>query len=328
MYGYSFSVWFDGTYVYYAYANASPIYYRRGTPNSDGTITWSAAEQTVSTTYNKAYHPFVSVDSDGYAWIGYMDYDGSYYYPYVIKSGNNDGTWGITPDGFPHQLSTIQSNLGVWWRVSVIPLTLGKVVAFYAYMTSKIYAKPWDGSAWGLEEETASTVYIGYEHCAVAEPQRNFVHLVFRKRLANDIVYVKYTFPTESGGFSEETTLQTDVVATTIPVISIGAVTDISIPAPLGICDLYVFWAGSPTANHVYYRKFNLWTDTWEPAVDWIDESVEGLATNVSLTSFYETRGNHLGLAYLTKTTSPYNVRFAYLTIVNKQAQMMMHGAL
>jgi len=49
-YGFKFSIWFDGTYLHYAYSDVSAIYYRRETPNSDGTITWSAAEQTVSTT--------------------------------------------------------------------------------------------------------------------------------------------------------------------------------------------------------------------------------------------------------------------------------------
>jgi hypothetical protein len=39
-YGYTFSIWFDGTYIHYASANGgSYIYYRRGLPNADGTIT-------------------------------------------------------------------------------------------------------------------------------------------------------------------------------------------------------------------------------------------------------------------------------------------------
>ena len=53
--GQMFSVFFDGTYVHVAFcvANAgSAIYYRRGTPNSDGTITWSAAVQTVLPYYS------------------------------------------------------------------------------------------------------------------------------------------------------------------------------------------------------------------------------------------------------------------------------------
>jgi hypothetical protein len=322
-YAYEFSVWFDGTYLHYANAYGSPIYYRRGIPNSNGTITWSAPEQVVSTTYNIARYPFVSVDSDGYVWIGYMEYTGTNYYPYVIKSGNNDGTWGTTPDGFPHRLSTTSGG----WRVSVIPLILGKIVAFYTYTYGKIYAKPWDGSAWGVEEETTSTVYSSDYYSVVAEPGRDWVHLAFHSS-AHNIIYVKYTYPTQSGGFGTETTLQTNVTHLTSPVISIGNVTDVGVPALLGICDLYVFWAGSPTANHIYYRKYNLWTETWEPAVDWIDESAESLTSNDPLTSFYEARDHKIGLAYMTKTSSPYNVKFAYLTIIHKQAQEMMRSGL
>jgi len=43
-----FSIYFDGTYVHYVFGYYNvlnyPLLYRRGTPNSDGTITWSKAE--------------------------------------------------------------------------------------------------------------------------------------------------------------------------------------------------------------------------------------------------------------------------------------------
>jgi len=78
--------------------------------------------------------------------------------------------------------------------------------------------------------------------------------------------------------------------------------------------DLYVFWAGSPTSNHIYYRKYNASTGLWEPAVDWIDESEEVLTDNDRLTTFYNMLAGYLGLAYMTKTASPYNVKFAFLT--------------
>jgi hypothetical protein len=324
--GRGFSIWFDGTYLHYAYAYGE-IYYRRGTPNSDGTITWGD-EQVVSTTYNSTACPMISVDSYGYVWIGYKDWSGSNYYPYVIKSGSNDGTWGTTPDGFPHQLSATPNSE---WCVSVVPLLDGKMVAFYAFDDSTIKAKPWDGSAWGVEEETTSKIRLGFEHSAVAEYRRNFVHLAFLslRDSVYDIVYVKYEFPTESGGFGTETTLQANVNEDVSPAISIVRVTDMpDIPAPLGYSDLYVFWIGSPTTAHIYYRKYNLWTETWEPVVDLIDESIEGTLYRYLVTSFYEARGNQLGLVYLTKTSSPYNVRFAYLTIMHKQAQEMMRSGL
>ena len=103
-----FSIWFDGTYMHYVYSKDSPLYYRRGIPNSDGSITWSADEQTVSTTYSDTTRATISVDTNGYVWIGYTDHSSPYYYAYVIKSGNNDGTWGTTPGGV--STSTCQSS--------------------------------------------------------------------------------------------------------------------------------------------------------------------------------------------------------------------------
>ena len=113
--GNDFSIWFDGTYVYYAYtANSvdTAMYYRVGTPTSSGSITWIAAEQTAiaavsSVTYS---NPYVSVDSAGHAWISY-DYYTTSITPYVTESaktgsGAGGGTWGTTPSGFPHQLSS------------------------------------------------------------------------------------------------------------------------------------------------------------------------------------------------------------------------------
>lgn len=73
--GYYFSVWFDGTCVHYAAypgTSGSPLVYRRGIPESSGSITWSAPEQTVvpGKLGNQYKFPFVAVDSYGYPWIG------------------------------------------------------------------------------------------------------------------------------------------------------------------------------------------------------------------------------------------------------------------
>jgi hypothetical protein len=295
--GYLFSVWFDGTYLHYAYAAGTSIYYRRGTPNSDGTITWSADEQTVPTKYNQARFPMVSVDSNGYVWIGYIDFTSSYYYPYVIKSGNNDGTWGTTPSGFPYQLSTTSSNN---WGVSVISLTSGKMLVIYGSQeTGTVKARRWDGSAWGTEVATTSAIQAGYYHSAVA--QGDDVHLVFLKYSTYDVIYTKYSYATNS--FSAEVTLRATATLSSAPVISIDTVTN----------DLYVFWAGYPTANHIYFRKYTASTGTWETAVDWIAET-ETLTGNDRLTCFYQAYSNKIGLVYMTRTASPYNVKFAFLS--------------
>ena len=295
--GLYFSVWFDGTYLHYAYAAGASIYYRRGTPNSDGTITWSAVEQTVATTYSKANYPMVSADSNGYVWIGYNDYDGTNHYPFVIKSGNKDGTWGTTPTGFPYQLSTTSAS---YWVATPVPLTSGKMLIVYAYDGSSIYAKRWNGSAWGTEVATGNIVLMGIYHSAVA--QGDDVHIAFFTS-GNYIIYVKYTYSTNS--FGTETTLQTTASGIyAAPNICIDTATN----------NLYVFWAGYPTANHIYYRKYTASTSTWETAVNWITET--SLSANDKIRCFYQSYGNYIGVIYTTGTASPYSVKFAYLTLV------------
>jgi hypothetical protein len=295
-----FSVWFDGTYVHYAYANASSIYYRRGTPNADGTIAWSTdTEQTVPTKYNTADYPMISVDSYGYVWVGYRDYDSSTfnYYPYVIKSGNKDGTWGTTPTGFPYQLSTTAYGTGC--RVSIIPLTGGKMLAIYSYGGVTVKAKAWNGSAWGTEVATASAIYDGSYHSAVA--QGDDVHLVFLKYSPNDITYTKYMYSANS--FGAETILKAATAYSPAPVLTIDKSNN-----------LHVFWAGYPTSNHIFYIEYYALTGTWGILVDWLSETA--LSSNTALTSFYMDYGGQIGLVYTAGSTIPYDVKFALISLV------------
>jgi hypothetical protein len=68
-----FSVWFDGTYIHYAKGQEdqvpnTPLYYRMGVPNANGTLIWNAAEQIVAPAVeNRSYRaPQITTDSDGY----------------------------------------------------------------------------------------------------------------------------------------------------------------------------------------------------------------------------------------------------------------------
>jgi len=296
-YAHNFSIWFDGTYLHYAHADNSSISYRRGTPNSDGSITWSANEQTVSTTYNYADFPFVSVDTNGYVWIGYKDYDGADWYPYVIKSGNNDGTWGTTPSGFPHQLSTTSVSS---WRVSPIPLTNGKMLVIYSQdYTVVIRVKAWDGSSWGTETATTSGPWEAEYYSAVA--QGDDVHITFVKDNGVDMIHTKYTYTTNS--FGAETTIFTSgLLGICPPVLSINPATN----------DLYVFFTSDPTAPMISYRKYTAATSTWETTIDWIGEG--GTTVAWIINCFYKAYSlcYYIGFAYMPDTST---LKFAFLKV-------------
>ena len=198
------SVWLDDTSIHYVCAVASKIFYRKGTLNSDGTISWDAIEQVVRPAVagiDYAY-PSITVDSDGYPWIGYRRHDAGIpeYCPYVIKSSTRDGTW-TTPGGWPERLSGINDRD---WLVLVLPLTALKIYVIYSRLNQTIKGKLYDGG-WGVEETcTTNTMGLG-AFSAVSE--NDDVHLVFR--YAEDPVAVLYYVKRDySSGWGSEVKLK------------------------------------------------------------------------------------------------------------------------
>ena len=314
-YGCHISVYFDGTYVHYAVTGyGTSLYYRRGIPESDGTISWSATEQTVTTTYNAASNPNICVDTNGYAWIGYREYTGGVRLPFVIKSGWNNGSWGTTPAGFPYQLSTVTYQTSA---VSPVALTNGKVAAVYTahnYSTAYgdlIHIQVWNGTDWLAEANSTSGSYHSMFHSAVAES--DYVHITFMNYSSGnplDILYVKYTYATNS--FGTEVNLQSG-----IPQLDDG--TDYCAPVISRTQDnrLFVFWGFYPTYAHIYYREWN--GTTWEQRVDWIDETSYGFQDDHTWSAWRTSFNSEIGILYLTKDSSPYNVKFAILDTYEEQ---------
>jgi len=304
--GREFSIWFDGIYVHYAVhkdrSEYNPrtgttttyyeIYYRRGTPNSDGTITWGTEYKAHSSTSTCYRYPMIAVDSGGYPWIGL--FYAAQNYAVVTKSSTNDGTW-TTASGFPYTLTTTTSP----WRVTVVPLSNLKTYIIYAAGGLPVRGRLWDGSSMGSEESaTASDIQSGNAYSAVAEGDD--VHLVFLVETSYDIAYVKRTYGV---GWSSETTVQTSADQYSQPVLSINTTNN----------NLYCFWAGSPSSNHIYYKKCV--SGTWDASpTDWIAEETT-LTDNDRLSSFYQVYSGKIGVTYMTGTSSPYNVRYAFLVV-------------
>jgi len=295
--GYDFSVCFDGTYVHYSRYYNYDLFYRRGTPISDGTITWSADEQTVHDgSVNDNYrYPCISVDSNGYAWVGVRYYNGTSYYPYVLKNVNNDGTWSTD---FSYQLNTTSD---ASWVVQPVPLTSGKVYVVYGYYHNLPRGKLYTGS-WGSEETDLADYTIENDaFCAVAEGDN--VHFVYNRATTYQFRYNKRVYGTGWG--VNDVLVQDSMGVSSIPALSIDTSTG----------NLYCFWLKAVT-KHVYYKKYTASTGTWDTdPTDWIDESTDGIAYDYFLNSYYQKYSNYIGLLYVTKTASPYNVKFDFLTI-------------
>lgn len=157
-YSHMMDVVYDGVYLHYAIWRQTAtyeqeIYYRRGLPLSNGTITWSAARQTVMQVDddpNPMEAGGLAVDSDGYPYIVWGEETGDY--TKIIRSSTNNGTW-TTDAGF----STTLSETGRWGTVAA--LTGGKMYAIYSDIDQTpnyLRGRLWTGSEWGDEEIISS----------------------------------------------------------------------------------------------------------------------------------------------------------------------------
>jgi hypothetical protein len=140
-----YGIFHDGTYVHYVHHPlAGALYYRRGTTVSDGTISWSAAEQNTGTSPAQA-RASICVNSSGVAFIGYNDADTN---ANVLMNANTDGTWS-TAASYP---VTLRGSM----TTPYVKMTLtpgGKALAIYAGTAGVFYAKEHSsGSTWGSEE--------------------------------------------------------------------------------------------------------------------------------------------------------------------------------
>ena len=285
-----FAVRYDGTYLHYAFGYSSinqALFYRRGTPNSDGTITWSAAEQTVqaSSASNSYGYPDVYPDSNGYPFIIYRygNNTGSYW-PFVIKSDNNDGTWSGSETAV--QLNTTNGNS---WNVRIFSVGNGHMVAIYAFDITCL--KTWNGATWGTEVKTSNRIQAGSYGSGVSDGS-DTIHYVFLSPSPYNIVYTNFSY--SGNDWSDESTIDAAESSTSAPVLTRDTITG----------KLYCFWFNG---GSMYYRIKN---GTWTNAVAWINDTP---STNARLSSFEIVQNNKTGVAYAAGTASPYNVMFAYL---------------
>lgn len=245
--GFRFSTTFNGTHFYYAYASGSPaqtLKYRRATPETNGTLTWSATEQSASAN-GQFNNPSIAVDSTGYPFIAYKNITGVYN-PFITKSAWNNGSWS-TASGYPLQLS---STTDFDWYALVVPLSSGRIYALYARDGQKILGKLYNGSAWGSEETVSSlNIWVGEGLCA--DTEGDDIHLVFTRKTSYYIYYLKRTFGT---GWSTETVIYGSS----------------SYPATISVdgSKVYVYWQTSSVLRFKVYIG-----GSWSQILSWVTDT-------------------------------------------------------
>jgi hypothetical protein len=296
--GDKFSIWWDSTYVHYAYASATSntaLIYRRGTPSVSGTITWSAEQNAIAASASATYfYPFITVDSNSKPVISYTLDNTTAVTPYIVTNNNSDGTWSTLTTT---QMSATSENNT--WRTTVLPLSSGGLVSIYAYDAATIKSKVYNGSTWQTENTTTSAIEVGSAFSAVVTSD-NVVHLAFTKDSDDDIKYTHY----HSGGtaWEMESTVYAGTSATMSPVLSKTSGNN-----------FYCFWLGDNIANHIYYKANT--SGIWNSAsTDWLTES--NITDNKELTSAYsQSTSNYIPVSWSTNTSSPYSTRFSALEV-------------
>jgi len=247
---------------------------------------------------------FVSVDSYGYPWVGMVLHNGIYIYPYVARGNANDGSWNWRFASV-RKLSAVGAL--TWGIVLPMPLTGGKVLVVYA-RTGYILSQYWNGSAWGSEVDSGAMPSSGLYISAVTVDGQDVVELVYIEATTYNIKHVRWS----PDSWSSIATLVSGASSSSAPVLCLNPSNG----------ELYCFWAtktsGQPSgalANHVYYQKYTP-SEGWSSPVDFVDESSEVLTDASCLSCSVKVLNNYVPLEYMTKTASPYNVKFAFLSLL------------
>ena len=320
--GSGFSGVFDGTYFHYV-EGGSHIMYRRGFPNNDGTITWSAPEQTVQVCGTKVYacdDAAITVDTRGSVWVAYStplsDCNGCLpSYPYVTKNANHDGTWS-TAAGFPVKLSNAGSGgtgMGDWGE-TILPLSDQQTYVLFGHGESQLNgagSSPILGklynSGFGPEEQATSSPLLANMRYSSAVTIGDNIYLAFlAPNSQTNMADVRFVERTATGTWTPEVTIYPSLTTTNLATSGKNA---------LALCrdssgNLYLFWMGSPNPNDIYYMKYSAATRAWSPnPTDWITET-QTIQDNRNIMVYPETYQGNLGVTYETRSTTSYNIRF------------------
>lgn len=301
--GHRIGLWFDGAHLHYAFATAETdgdVYYRRGTPEPDGTIAWDGAEQVAYAMDPgaNAMYPKVTVDALGRPWIGFVLVEGGIttppYAAIVTHTDAVDGTW-TTAAGFPTTL--VADHHDTYPDPAGVALAGGATLWIYNRDDgdAPYYGRIFDG-AWRDEEPVTETSAKYGLYAVAADPATGTVDLAYRGGGA-----VRYRERSADGTWSAETSLTS----------SGSGHTSITL---LGGGDIAVTWLDKGDDEVVFRERL---AGAWGDPQLWADESAQALADkrNGINSNALVTTGTvwKEAVVYTTGTEPPYVLRFAGL---------------
>lgn len=278
------TVCFDG--VNFHYVRESPadsdLYYRMGQAETNGSITWLAAENKVKA--GTLAVRSICVNSSGYPVIGYQD--GTY--EWVITSSTKNGTWTTAVDT---QLSTTS-----YWGLLVSPLTSDKLYAMY-FTNDNIYGRLWNGSAWEAQI-TITTRNPSAQIFASVASNGDSIYLTYLEGTTYDIRFIEYN----GSSWGTDTLVLALAKDHCSPSIALKGTTG----------DLRIFWANAPDNNHIYYITRT--SGTWDVgSTDWITDA-DTIPYIYSFSGADKIYNGITGVVWVSNASSPYYVKYDYLT--------------
>lgn len=289
-----FSLFWDGIYVHVALSSQNTwngLIYRRGVPNSNGSITWSASQIVIVGVVTNTYgHITITVDSNRKPMIAYILASLSN----VVFSAQTDGTW-ITAANFPFQLNSTTSN----HFLALAPMNNGSIYIVYGTSNSRLLGRLWDTSTVrAVETLSTHTLYdaSGTGEFSAVMNTTNTVHIaaMIRNGATQDFVHIERV-----GGVIQTEKVITATVTNQIgPALSLNPVNN----------TLYCFY-GSTSLIIVYKRYKN----SWEGSANTFATELATIQTG-SLVTAYQTNNTKMGVAWASGAASPFNVRYDFLT--------------
>jgi len=285
--------------VHTVYAAASPpLYYRRGTPSSDGTISWDAWQNVRNVADMQYSSPSICLDSDGYPWIASaeaLDWENTQ--PAVTKSSTKDGTW--TPEFWTLMTATVAN-----WQCIILPLGDGNMYAMYVENNSgwvnTQYGKLWNGttSTWGSEDTICDD--SNASSFGATSDLDTHIYLTYHG------YFIEYTV---GSGWGSEIHLGFNYYGATLAI-------------DLGLDELYRF--GHHTDEIIYLQKRT--AGVWGENVTVMDVGAELGYTEIYMGSWHEDSYGRIAVVFSRNPpdSSPYNHHLIMITIGNLYR---FHGA-
>lgn len=287
-----FSTYFDGTYIHIAYVynrwyedpDSNDLVYRRGLPNTDGTITWSTDTwQTVEAQDDgvKGY-PSVSLDDSGHAYVAVWktpthsgEMESGTKQITIYRNDNTDGTWS-TATGYPVQLGS-----GFMFQ-NILALEDGQMYVIASKSGSagdvnEIYGFLYDGTSWDTTGEEINphrndggTGIAGSGRGWSASSWGSSIYLVFQADDTGtsgggaidpgDTIFKEYS----AGAWGSNVVLSTGHQQSGHPSLAVNGANR----------DLYVFWYDWHPDYYHHIRYITRQDGVWDSELtDWVNES-------------------------------------------------------